>query len=244
MGAGLQELQAVTVPLAAISSVGLLEQSATKKLQTAFGDIVRSVLAEIDDLSLRAAKAPSVSVFKEERAEKLYPVFVRLTRATSELLEAKLDRADIAVMTDFSFTVIQTEVETEWGSFFSPETYNDIVFALSALKSSQALVRRVMAVQLPDDPDLKRQNYELRKGYNLAAPWAHFHFEILRAAFVNKVTIAPDVLQEILAGLRAAVMAYSYIRQAAELRSILNDRYSEEFEIVWDEEDKELANSE
>jgi hypothetical protein len=241
--AGLQEVQAVTVPFA-VSSVGVLEKSATKKLQPSFGDIVRTVLTEIDDLGIRAAKAPSVSAFKKERADKLYPVFVRLTRAISELLEAKLDKSDLRGMREASSKVIQDEVEAKWASHFSDETQKEVLFALNALNSAQSLVLRVTSADLPDDPEVVEANEKLRKDYNLAAQWAHFHFEILRAAFTHKITIASDVLQEILVGLRLAVMAYAFIRQGAELRHILDDRYTEEFDVIWDEEDAELANAE
>ena len=243
MGAGLQEVQAVIVPFAKVSSLGILEKSATQKLQPSLGEIIRTILTEIDDLGIRAAKAPNLSVFKKERAGKFYPVFVRLTRAMSELLEAKLDESEITGLGESSFTAIQVEVETEWAAYFSAETNAEILFAISALKNSEALIRCVRAVKLPDDPDLKRKSSELRRNYNLAAQWSHFHFEILRAAFTNKMLIVPEVLQEILSGLRFSVMAYAFIRQSVELRNVLDDKYSEEFDVIWDEEDTELANS-
>jgi hypothetical protein len=244
MGVGLQEVQAVTVPFAMVSSVGVLEKSTTKKLEPSFGEIFHTIVNEIDGLGVRAAKSPSLSAFKTERAEKLYPVFVRLIRAISELLEAKVDKSDLRGMREASSAIIRSEVEAKWASYFSDETYREILFALGALTSAQSLVVRVTATELPDDPDSKSKNDELRELYNLAAPWSHFHFEVLKAAFKHKITIVPEVLREILDGLRLSVMAYAYVRQAVELRHILDDRYSEEFEVVWDEEDAELANAE
>jgi hypothetical protein len=243
MGAGLQDIEAVPVPMALITSVGLLDKSATKSLQPSIGEIARAILAELDDIGLRAAKAPSVPFFKEER-QKLYPQFVRLTRAMSELLEVKLDRSDVSSIIETSQGQFQREVETEWANYFSSEIHGEILFGISTLRRAYALVRRVMASKLPDDPSVKEENENLRERYNLAAQWAQFHIEILKSAVRQNLTIAPEVLSEVLEGLRPSVMAYSFVRQAMDLRNVLDARYSEEINVVWDDEDTALANAE
>lgn len=243
MGAGLQEVDAVPVPMALISSVGLLEKSATKTLQPSIGEIARAIIEEFEEIGIRAAKSPSVSVFQEER-KKLYPQFVRLGRAISELLEVKLDKSDVSSIIETSQTQLLREVETEWANYFSNEAHDEIVFGVSTLRNAYALVRHVMVSKLSDDPSIKAQNQELRDHYNKAAQWAQFHVEILKSAVRKNLTIAPDVLSEVLEGLRLSVMAYSFVRQAIDLRNMLDPRYSEEIDITWDDEDAALANAE
>jgi hypothetical protein len=78
-----------------------------------------------------------------------------------------------------------------------------------------------------------------------AAARLEFHIDCLVAAIGFNRTLYPEVLDEIVDGLRAAVNAYAYIRQGVQLFSLTATASGEEPVPVcgWDNEDQELLDS-
>lgn len=71
--------------------------------------------------------------------------------------------------------------------------------------------------------------------------WTKFHLDCLITSMRTSKAIYPDALPEITEGLRAAVNAYSILRQGIELRSPSQepiveavDPDSEEMELLWE----------
>jgi hypothetical protein len=241
MAVGLLEIPVASAPMAVFSPVGLMEESATNRLQSSFADITRQLLKELDDVGTQSANALSLEDFNERRV-RLFPAYQRLTRAISNVVLAKLDYHDLPTMIDASFAALKAEIETKWAAYFTDITLREINFSVSTLESAFAWVPGLFTT--PVDESAVAEDRELADKFALSATWAQFHLEVLKSAARKNLAINPDVTLELLAGLRFSVMAYSYVRQALDLRNALDDRYANDLNVSWDEEDEALANAE
>jgi hypothetical protein len=202
----------------------------------------------MEDVATQAIKASSAEEFKAQRV-RFYAEYLSLAKAVSGVVLAKLDPCDrtalvmnLGGLLDSSFTELEDEMETHGALYFADEVLQEIMFCVTTLKSAYMTVPRFFSAQL--DPSLAEQDKKLGDDFAVAATWTQFHLEGLRFAMKKNLSVVPEVLQEFVDGLRASVMAYSYVRQAVDLRNLLEERYSKEFEATWDEEDEALAHSE
>jgi len=82
---------------------------------------------------------------------------------------------------------------------------------------------------------------ELSGKYCFHAIWSQLHLDCLRLLIGEKsAEIDPEIVDEILQGLRGSVMAYSYARQGLDLRIEQPPQLAQPIEL--DDEDKELLN--
>jgi hypothetical protein len=93
------------------------------------------------------------------------------------------------------------------------------------------------------EEELRQQDMELARQFNGASIWSNFHLQALVSLLRQQRTAIPEVLEKLLEGLRHSVMVYAYVRQALDLRHIVDEKYSEELVISWDDEDGALANA-
>ncbi|MGH9873920.1 MAG: hypothetical protein ACRD9S_15835 [Pyrinomonadaceae bacterium] len=238
MAVGLLEVQAANVPMSIFTTVGLVEESATDRLQTSFAEIARRIFKELDEIATQAVKLPNAEEFIEQR-KKLYPTFLKLSKAISDIVLAKMDEFDLPSLTEASFDALEAEIRSIGSLYFSSEVQSEILFSVSTLKSAYMAVPRLYAIKL--DEAFRDEDRKLGEDFTVMATWSQFHLEGLRSAFRKNLTISPDVQSLLVEGLRASVMAYSYARQGLDLRGALDARYENDFDITWDEEDEALA---
>ena len=247
MGVSLPEIQC-PIPMAGFRPVGLVGESATHRLPLASADIVHRLLKEMEDVASQSTKAATAEDFKEQR-KRLYPEYLSLTKAMSGVVLAKMDQCDLTALMmnlggilDSSFTELEDEMETHGALYFADDVHREIMFCVTTLKSAYMTVPRFFTVKL--DESLAEQDKKLGEDFANAATWTQFHLEGLRVAMKKNLSVVPEVLQELVDGLRGSVMAYSYVRQAVDLRKLLDDRYPEPLAVTWDEEDEALAHAE
>jgi hypothetical protein len=248
MGVGLPQIQLVANPMSGFHPIGVVGQSATGRLQASFAEIVNRLLREQEEIAIQAAKAINAEDFKARRA-KLYLEYLNLTKAVSNVVLTKVDQTsltdimDLASMLETSFSSLEEEIETHGALYFAESDQAEIMFSAVTLKNAYMTIPRFLGVKL--DQSLLSQDKELGENFGLTAIWAQFHLEGLMAAMRKNLTVVPDVLSELLEGLRQSVMAYSYVRQALDLRNLLDDRYSDDLGAVeWDADDEALARAE
>jgi len=240
MSVGLLEVQATNPPVSVFGTAGMVDVSAVGKLQPSIADIVERLGRELDDIALQAASALNAREFEALR-KGLFPAYVKLSVALGNVVLAKLDVAELPGIIRASFDALEGELAAKAPSYFGDDTCREIMFSVSTLKSASRWLPKLVAVKVSEDRTA--QDMELAQSFTTASVWSHFHLEAIRASLRKSQSIAPDVLQELLEGLRFSVMAYAYARQALDLRDAITARYDEELTVSWDEEDETLANA-
>ncbi len=238
MSVGLQEYQIAEVPVSVFNPVGLTEKPTIDRLQARAARAAEGIFALLDDFSFQVATCPTATGFKEYR-KSIYPRYVELSTALASIIRATLRPDDLPGLIDASF--LQLETEFAASSYFGEETRKEILFSISTLKSALRWLPHLL--NNPPADDKRDEDRELARQYTTTATWCQFHLVALALTQQRALSVVPEVLDELLDGLRASVMAYSYIRQALDLRGLLEGRYAEELVISWDADDEALANA-
>jgi hypothetical protein len=239
MSVGLLPIPMTDVPVS-FRPLGLAERPTVERLHTRAASAVGDIFSLLDDISAQAANCPTVEDFRAFR-DKVFQSYIQLTFALNNVLTAKLDPSDVPSLIDDSFDSLYAHFESDAALYFGEDAYHEILFSLSTLKSAYRWLPRLATHKL--EGELLQQDNELSANFGNAVTWVIFHLAGLGSALDRKQTIVPDVLQELLDGLRQSVMAYAHVRAALELRSIPNPQYAEGLEVSWDEEDEALANA-
>lgn len=236
MSVGLLECEAANVPASVFNPVGLVDVSA--KLQTPLAYIADRLYDQLDEMVSQAASAPTAKDFKSLRND-LFPSFIKLSLAVSNVMLAKVDRSELPSIIHASFASLEARFASEAPSYFGDEAYQEIMFSVSTLKSAYRWLPHVASTEVAEGA--RQQDMELARNVNNASLWANFHLFALRSALHKNLIVIPEVLQELLTGLRMSVMVYAYVRQALDLRNTLTARYEEKLTVPWDNEDEALA---
>ncbi len=238
MSVGLAEYQAVNVPIIAFSPVGLMEQPTVDRVENRLGATVRTLfelLNEVSDQISRCRNAEEFRAFREEA----FPSYSQLLSSLGSISNAQVARKDLPGLIEASFSTLEREFSSqESRDYFGDEAFYEIQFCVSTFRSGVRWLPFLITHKPADE--LRPQDLELARNYQSSASWTYFHLCGLGIAFSKRQTIAPDVLQELLDGLRHAVMVYAYVRQALDLRSPVEESI-EPLTITWDAEDEALA---
>lgn len=238
MGHAQLEFTNSEIPLSMLGSVGVVDGSALQRLQQPLAEISKQLYRQMGDMALQAANAPTVEDFIKIR-DRLFPAYMKLTTALSNTVQAKLDEADLSGLIEASFNALESSIEEKATPYFGEDITKEILFSVSTLKSANRWLLHLAASPKPER--FLAEDQELSHKFTVAQAWCNFHLQGIRAVLWKGHTIVPDVLRELLEGLRYAVMAYAYVRQALELRGLLDERYKDELTVTWDAEDEALA---
>ena len=136
-----------------------------------------------------------------------------------------------------SFAALARVLETPGGGCLDEEERREAVFLASTLERAYRIGRRVAMVEaLPEQAGRDR---ELAGEFNLLGAWAGLHFDFFRVAITRGIALPGEVKQGILEGCRVAVVAYSAVRGALDLRG--QGKGPAKAGVGWDEEDESLA---
>lgn len=207
-----------------------------KVLRRGLAAIVLAALRESDALLQPLLSANGKAEFLSRR-KKIFQDYVNLSFVIANSFSgADAEKRDLA--TKDAFKLVQHIIHTKGTPRIGTERVRETVFCLDTLRRSARLVSELHA-RGAAPADSKDKDLELSGNFTAAAIWAQLHLDCIRL-IVTKSTggIEQDVLDEMTAGARAAVMAYSYVRQGLELRT-RQETYLVEG-VPLDPEDKEL----
>jgi hypothetical protein len=114
------------------------------------------------------------------------------------------------------------------------------LFTVWTLRKISALAEKISDKE-PVSEDQKGFDTECVKQFCTSMTWTNFHLGCLITAIRFDKSIYPEVLSEIIDGLRAAVNAYAWIRQGVDIRFPIEEPIIKKLD--WDEEDQELLDS-
>jgi len=238
--AAFEKDQIQEVPEIHFSFGGFVGRSTSKSLQKDFADIAEAIGAQIDKTSLQLLGCGTVDEFISLRHE-VFPLVLNLTKAYSNLTLAALPPTLIGRIVSESLIGTEDEFTSQGKAYLSDDDYREALFSISTLKSTQKLIPRLIAIKPSDDVE----DAKLADRYFSNTVYARMHLDCLRMAMEREMSLNQDILRELLDGMRASLMAYSYARAGLELRGLPN--YSDgdaQEEIIWDEEDQSLADAE
>ena len=227
------------VPDITFASTSFAEKSESKNFRAEFAGIMEAIATQIDKSSLRLVTCETLDEFDKLRHD-LFPLFVNLSRASSNIALVVLDQLDISRMVQETLKETRNEIATGGLDYLSDDDQREALFAISTLQSAQRLIPRLVA----SPPTNEEENKKLANRYFHVTVWSRMHIHCLHTAIEESLPINNEILQELLGSARMSVMAYAYARAALDLRGITEDICKDApEEIIWDEEDEAWVNS-
>ncbi|HEV7745066.1 MAG TPA: hypothetical protein VGO56_08725 [Pyrinomonadaceae bacterium] len=241
MSVDLIDAKSLDFPVSIFDAVGMVEKSAmSRRLQQPIADISTKLNVQMDDLVVTAINAPTVEDFRAIR-DRAFKSYMRLIVAISNTIRAKMDDIDLPILIEESFEALEADVPVKAAAYFGDEIAQEIGFSLSTLKSAYRWLPHLASVDV--SPERANEDRELSHKFFVATAWAQFHLDGLRVALSEKYDLLPEVVRELLAGVRQSVMAYAYVREALDLRELLESRYADPPQLSWSADDEALANA-
>jgi hypothetical protein len=200
--------------------------------------MLKSIASILDDMLLSAAEKRTAEEFEAARKE-IFPNYFKTVRAFSDLVRIVVPKDTLEKISAQSFAAVEADFREQGLTAFGWAIRDQVLFTVWTLRKISDHAHKIGSIELPDD--LREQDTMFSNKFAQNAIWARFHLDCLIAAMYAKRTIYPEVLEEISAGLRAAVDAYAWIRQGLDLRL---PTIEPEIQMTeWDPEEQELLNS-
>ena len=218
-----------------IISLVAFPQHASGSLRERPSQIIRLLMDERETILTRLVTSRSLEEFKRLRVS-LLTRYLHLVRSISDCVAAVVD--DDSSMYDLaqdSLRSFKDRFNESGMEYLGAEASKEAIFCLATLMRVYRLVPDIRS-KTPSSRRSK-QDRELGEKFNMTLLWAHIHLDCLGLALEKRLQLAPDVLGEILDGMRKSVMAYSYLRQGLQLRETAAQRLKAP---EWDDEDQML----
>jgi hypothetical protein len=219
----------------------------TVDVSSALNDVVKEISRIMDSLLLVAIEKRNAVEFAATRAA-VFSDYVRVLRMTSDLLRVVLrnDRHATERLISQSLSMLEADFKDLGAIRFGVAVNDQAIFTIWTLRKTnrqiwKLLEPEIITASIPET--LQDQNAKLNSDFAASSAWAQFHLACLSAAIRLDKAIYPDVLPEIMSGLRSAVNAYSMARQIVDLRLQTAIDESAVTPYSWDEEDAELMAS-
>jgi hypothetical protein len=205
-----------------------------KMLPDGPGKIIIIVLREMDKISARLVASKSKTEFDAIR-KTVFSDYANLGAILSNSFSAFADKSVRELANSQAFQYVINQFKTQGRDALSADVLGEVIFCVTTLKRAYRLASQIGDKKAPEE--FQEKDHKLASNFNSNTLWAQLHTECLRFAIRRRTGLNEEVLVEVLDGMRASVMAYSYVRQGLELRTIREPFLSS---VEQDEEDREL----
>jgi hypothetical protein len=221
--------------------VGLPPNPSTNRLSGFTNSIIANVVEVSDRLILGVIEARTAEAFKTQR-QAVFGDYVRTLRALAHLARVSGPGAELDIATLDALTELGSQLEKNSIERFGPAVTKQAVFTTWTLAKTVRTVAKMGAKPVASVD--KQRDQELLTAFSECLWHTVFHLDCLAVAIRRDRPIYPDVLPEVVEGLRAAVNAYALARQGLELRREGLLPFEMRVEpIEWDEEEQILLDS-
>jgi hypothetical protein len=217
--------------------VGLPSETerAAKQLSGSAEALTRSVTFVIDGLVVRAIESRTAEEFRKTSTE-VFPQYFAAMHALGQLIRIIVPADALERLMSESLSELEADLRELGPSAFGSDLSARGSFTVWTLRKIKDLAQE-FSEQRPSADG--QTDADLTMKFVTYAVWTRFHVDCLARSMHGKKPIYPEVVPQITDGLRAAVDAYAWIRQAVELRS-QPELESDLAPIPWDEEDELL----
>lgn len=212
------------------------QKAARKQLTGTVDDVVKAVSTLVETAIASVIEKRTKDEFKAGVLE-AFPVYARSITALSAILQPLVARQVIDILVNDSFSELEADFREHAVAAFGADIKDQAIFTVWMLRKTFDLSSIIIAAGKVAEIN-KQKDAEFAGNYAQRALWARFNIDCLLLAMHTKKKIHPEVLALISDGLRCAVDAYAWLRQAVDI-------YAPQTEPVLpmlepDEEDTEL----
>lgn len=199
--------------------------------------LIKALMDVLTKQLIVVAGARSEDEFRTTR-ENAWPKYIRSLRALHDTVTNVVGEDQVDRMSDEGFPIFTSDLQKQ-ASRFGDKLTEQALFTLWTMGKIRPLAKKIDSIPVPVDK--QEADRTLFKEYVGTSLWSQFHLDILISAMKLGIPVAEEIRESVINGLRAAVNAYTIMREALALRQM----HVEETATVlpWDEEDERLLAS-
>lgn len=193
----------------------LAGEAVSERLHEGNANIIRDLRVQLDTTVFRLLMSThSDEDFKYLRGE-LFPKYVNLSTALASVAMVEIPFAMVEDLSRVAFQNLKATVNQRKGLDMPDDAWSELDFCLSALIEALRMGPELVRIIRPDHA-LSRVA-ELNLEFAQQILWSQMHIDCIFFAMHKHLSPKPEILNELLAGCRHAVMAYSAIKEAIDL---------------------------
>jgi hypothetical protein len=225
----------------ALGPAVLASDKAQQQLTKSADSVMRAVFAALENLILVAIEKRSSQEFEATRSQ-VFASYCNAVLALPILMKVVLPENALNLLVRESLCEAEAELrDPKAVQFFGVALRDQAMFALWTLRKITELVSQIPNEKSLTVTEAEPKLRELLSKFIYNGVWTRFHLQCLFVSLRASKPVAPATLESILMGLRAAVNAYAYVKQAVDIlapRTFVDDPPQE-----WDDEDARLLSS-
>lgn len=205
-----EEIRVKSSELLELSGLPSEREQAPKQLSNSANEIVRAVVSVIDDMITVAMGCRTAEDFAAART-KVFPRYFSAMAALGALIRITVSKHAIARLLNESLCELEADFRESGAAIFGAELRDRGLFTVWTLRRINELAEKMQKISAKDGVSSDEETARKFASYAL---WSRFHIDCLVKAMRTGTPIFPEVVESIVDGLRAAVDAYGWIRQA------------------------------
>ena len=190
-------------------------RSAQRSLAPSASEVIRGCAEAVQQIVHAAIETRTKTEF-HRLFDELFPKYASLSLAISSYVSAVIQKPVIEQLVRESICEMEADFRDKGLESFGALVRDQAIFTVWTLRKINELTSQIIAVPL--SPTKRVEDQEYCSQFNLNALRAHFCLECLNAALGNEQAIYPEVLDELIDGLRSMVNAYTWARRGLEIR--------------------------
>ncbi|MGA2437349.1 MAG: hypothetical protein ABSF57_02415 [Acidobacteriaceae bacterium] len=188
------------------------------------------------DLILRSAIEIRTKAEYDRMFDASFPNYVGLTMAISHFATAVIPKPVREQLVRESICELEADFREKGLAGFGEAVRDQAMFTIWTLRKISELTTQI--VEAPLDKSRRADDAEFCASFNVSALRAQFSLDCLETSLRTNRAIYPEVLDEVVDGLRAMVNAYTWARRGLELRIPVVELSVEPLQL--DDEDRAL----
>ncbi len=193
------------------------KRSAERRLSKSADDILRSIAGMLRELIGEVIEKRSAKEF-EAAVEAAFPRYVSLVLSFSRIVGTVVPERDLARISAESFSEMEAEFRAAGLQSFGSSVRERVLFTVWTLRKTADLLEVLVSGSGPALERQRSRDEEFVTKFLFHALFARFNIDCLFIAMREEKPIYPEVLPLVEDGLRHAVNAYAWIKQAVDLR--------------------------
>jgi hypothetical protein len=227
-----------------VSLLGLpAEQSAQRSLSGSADDVLKTIAKLRDEMLLDVISRRTAEEF-DEAVEAVFPSYVKLVLAFAKIAAAVARPQAIQRLANESFAELEADIREHGLASFGEDMRERAIFTVWTLRKTSdllTLLEKAAEAGKSADESLRERDNRFHSEFLLHALLSRFHLDCLITSMRRRQPLYPDVLPIIDNGLKSAVNAYAWIKQAVDMRFPVDE--SEPLPDYWTDEDKQLVDA-
>lgn len=187
-----------------------------RELSEPASDVFKGIAVTLDQLAMTMIEKRTAAEYKAAHSEN-FTKYAALTLALSHFATAIVPSDVVERLTRESICELESDFREKALSAFGSVARDQSMFTIWTLRKINDLVVQIHSMKL--DEAKRKEDREFCLQFNIYALHAHFSLDCLSLALRLNRPIFPEVMTELVMGLRGMVNAYAWVRRGLELRS-------------------------